>query len=330
MTLPLSARYFPARLVSKLFAPMAKAKPLAILIFHRVLAQVDPLLSGEPDISTFDWQMNLLARHFNVLPLSDAISHLQSGTLPARAVSITFDDGYADNYENALPVLEKYNLPATFFIATGYLDGGCMWNDRIIESLRRCKDERLDLRGSGLGDYAIVTMQDRVEAIRAIIGPVKYLPLDERESVARGIQEITQTILPSNMMMTRSQVKALHEAGMEIGGHTVNHPILANCDRHAAREEIMEGKRDLETLLGKPVRLFAYPNGKPGQDYTADHAKLLESLGFQAAVSTAWGVATSDTDRFQLPRFTPWDKQPARFLARLLANYRRTNPGMLT
>ena len=123
-------------------------------------------------------------------------------------------------------------------------------------------------------------------------------------------------------MMRESQVRELRAAGMEIGAHTVTHPILLNTAPDAARREIVESGRRLAEILGEPVRLFAYPNGKPGVDYGPEHVQMVRDAGFAAAVSTGWGVATEGSDRFQLPRFTPWDRTPGRFALRLIRNMR--------
>ena len=114
---------------------------LSILVYHRVLPRSDAMLAGEVEAAAFDWQMALLAEYFQVLPLSEAVHRLHSGTLPARAACVTFDDGYADNHDTALPILQKWRLPATFFIATAYLDGGWMWNDAVTESLRQAREK---------------------------------------------------------------------------------------------------------------------------------------------------------------------------------------------
>jgi hypothetical protein len=84
-----------------------------------------------------------------------------------------------------------------------------------------------------------------------------------------------------------------------------------------------DGKAQLEAIIGGPVRLFAYPNGKPAEDFGPEHVALAKKLGFRAAVTTAWGAARRSSDPFQLPRFTPWDRQPTRFAVRLLLNARQ-------
>ena len=109
---------------------------------------------------------------------------------------------------------------------------------------------------------------------------------------------------------------------MEIGAHTMTHPILRALTEQAAAAEIGGSRAALEAITGKPVRAFAYPNGRPGDDYTERDRNLVASLGFDFASSTRWGAATRESDVYQLPRFTPWDRTPARWLARLLLAFR--------
>ncbi|WP_041355854.1 polysaccharide deacetylase family protein [Nitrosococcus halophilus] len=308
--------------LASLFWPGGRRARLSVLIYHRVLPSSDPLMPGEPDAAQFRWQMELLARYFNPLPLAEAARRLWEGTLPPRAVSVTFDDGYADNVEVALPILQQVGVPATFFIATGYLDGGWMWNDKVIEALRRMPDGELDLTEEGLEVCSLSNTADRLTAVEQILARLKYLSWEEREAQAQVLAQRCRVPLSNSLMMTSSQVRELHQAGMEIGAHTRNHPILASLARVSAEQEIAASKAWLEDLLGESVRLFAYPNGKPGKDYLQEHVDIVRGLGFEAAVSTAWGVASSRSDPWQLPRFTPWDRTPSRFMMRLLWNYR--------
>lgn len=296
---------------------------LSILVYHRVLPHSDEMLAGEVDAAAFDWQMALLAEHFQVLPLFEAVRRLDNDTLPARAACVTFDDGYADNHDIALPILKKWRLPATFFIATGYLDGGWMWNDAVIESVRQAQGEVLDLTPLGLSAYSLATPRLRNDVAMSILSRLKYLPPDEREKAVSHVCRLASAKLPASPMMSSAQVRALHSAGMEIGGHTVSHPILAALEPAQAHAEIAAGKEQLEHITGGAVRLFAYPNGKPWKDYRPEHVEMVKRIGFAAAVSTAWGAADPAGDPYQLPRFTPWDASPLRFGLRLLQNTRR-------
>ncbi|MFP4161200.1 MAG: polysaccharide deacetylase family protein, partial [Ectothiorhodospira sp.] len=301
-------------------APGGTGARLSILIYHRVLPEPDPLQPGDPDAATFRWQLQLVSEWFHVLPLAEAVQRLHNGTLPPRAACITFDDGYADNHDVALPILQEQALPATFFVATAFLNGGMMFNDRILEAIRRMPSGEVDLGDIGLGTRRIDGLDERKALIKEVIQSVKYLESGEREAkVARLAAQCPQA-LPDDLMMTTAQLKALAAAGMEIGGHTHTHPILARLTDDQARAEILQGKERLESILGHRVRLFAYPNGKPGSDYLPEHAAMVRECGFEAAVSTAWGVSTRETDPYQLARFTPWDDTPARFGLRLVRN----------
>jgi peptidoglycan/xylan/chitin deacetylase (PgdA/CDA1 family) len=303
-----------------LASPSGKNGRLSIFIFHRVLPQTDPLFPDEPDAKRFDEIMGWIGSWFNVLPLDSAISRLRNQSLPSRAAAITFDDGYADNFTIALPILLKHKLTATFFIATGFLDGGRMWNDTIIESVRALSSATLDLNPVGLGTYSVGSDYEKREAIAAIISKVKYCLTIERVEITERIANLANALPPNDLMMTTQQVRKMREAGMQIGAHTISHPILASIDPAEARCEMAGSKNFLEKLLGERVSLFAYPNGKPGIDYLNEHVSLAQELGFDAALSTAKGSARRGADLYQLPRFTPWDKANVHFGGRLLQN----------
>lgn len=269
--------------------------------------------------------MNWVKEWFNVLALPEAAVRLQRGTLPGSALVITFDDGYADNATVALPILRTLELPATFFVATGFLDGGgLMWNDAIVESIRHCRLDTLDLSRIELGVHTLRSPRERRAAIDYVLARTMHrAPTHRAESVA-AIVEKAQYGGSGTLMMSSEQIRDLHEAGMTIGGHTVTHPILARLDPQEARREIAEGKARLEEIIRDRIDVFAYPSGRPGRDYTVDHPRMVKACGFATAVSTAWGVAKNDSDPLQLPRFTPWDQSRWRFGLRLAQNLSRT------
>lgn len=318
--MPISSLY---RMIGSRLSPAGPNARLTILIYHRVLPEIDAIFPNEITAERFDTQMSHLKRVFNVLPLSEAVARIKAGTLPTRAACITFDDGYADNVTLALPILQKYGLHATFFIATAYLNGGRMFNDTIIEAVRRSLLRTLSLDELGLGNFDIADNKSKACAISRVLPQVKYLPLDVREQTVARIAELAQSgPLPNDLMMTTEQLKALHAAGMEIGGHTSRHPILAKLDDSAVCTEIAEGKDFLETTLGEEISLFAYPNGKPDSDYLPGQSAILRKLKFDAAVSTQRGSASRLSDLFQLPRFTPWQPNASHFIPALLDNLR--------
>lgn len=292
------------------------APRLSILIYHRVLPRPDPLLPSLPDVRLFDRQMALLKRCFHVMPLGLAVRHLRHGTLPERAACVTFDDGYADNAEWAVPVLQRHGLSATFFIASAYLDGGQMWNDDVIAHVRRASSNTLDMMALGCGIIPVATLAQKRQAIEVLLNRLKYLPYEERLSISRRLAPRR----PYDLMMRSDQVISLLAEGMEIGAHTHRHPILTAIPDALAHADIAEGKAALESITQVPVTLFAYPNGKFGPDYNERHIDMVRGLGFTAAVSTVAGAARVGSDLLQLPRFTPWEQDRPRFLWRLLAN----------
>lgn len=300
---------------------LARGPRLSILIFHRVHARADTLYPGEPDIARFERIVRYVAGAFRVMRLDEAVSRLASDRLPARSMAITFDDGYADNAEVALPILRRAGLPATFFVSTGFLDGGRMWNDTVIECVRACTLDRIDLEVFGLGALALGTPDERRTAIQRVLKHIKYLDLPGREDALRELSRITRAgDLPRTLMMRSEQVRALHDCGMEIGAHTVHHPILTTLTHEEAKHEIAAGKSALESITQSTVRTLAYPNGRPVQDYDASHVDMARALGFLGAVSTATGAARSGADLFQLPRFTPWNSSMAAWSVKLAAN----------
>jgi peptidoglycan/xylan/chitin deacetylase (PgdA/CDA1 family) len=319
-----SLRVAALKIAGAMMSPAGPRARLTILIYHRVMERSDgPGLRGV-SAHDFRWQMELLARCCKPLSLREGVELLREGRLPERAVCVTFDDGYADNETQALPILLHTGVPATFFVASGFLDGGRMFSDAVIESVRAYPGSRLDLREAGLGEHDLSAPQARGAAMLALLKQVKYMPVEQRSRSVESIVSLSGVHLPDNLMMSSEQVVALARAGMCIGGHTVNHPILASIDDDEAEREIRDGRDRLAALTGEPVDLFAYPNGLPGQDYEQRHIAMVRALGFRAAVSTAWGSAGRESKLFELPRFTPWDRQPERFALRLAANWKRT------
>lgn len=293
--------------------------PLSILFYRRVLAGPDPLFPEQIDALRFEQQIRVLTRWFNVLPLSDAVRRLRERTLPGRAACIAFENGYADNASVALPILQRYRVPATFFVASGFLDGGCMWKDAVIDVVRSATGDRLNLTSSGFATYDLGCPVRRRAVIDMLIDTLGRLPHGER---LERIRSMARSFAPT--MMTSDEVLALHRSGMEIGAQTVSHPVLTSISNADARAEIANGRARLQEIIQAPVRLFAYPSGKPGQDFEVRHVHMLRSQGFDAAITSASGAARHDTDPMLLPRFTPPERGATGLLLRMACNLVRT------
>jgi peptidoglycan/xylan/chitin deacetylase (PgdA/CDA1 family) len=289
---------------------------LSTFIFHRVLPQVDPMLPDEPDAEHFERIVVFLSAHFHLMHASEALAALARGVLPPAAACITFDDGYADNASVAVPILQRYGVPATFFVSTGYIDGGRMWNDTVIEAVRGAPDGEVDWTDLGLGRVHVATPQSRVAAYSAALRSLKHLEPSQRREITDEIARRAGLSTRSELMMTRAQVRQLCDAGMEVGGHTVMHPILARLNDAEAAAEICAGREQLAQWIGTPPQAFAYPNGVPGRDFSDRDVQLVRAAGYSGAFTTARGTAPVTADRYRIPRFTPWDRPMVRFGAR--------------
>ena len=300
-------------MISSLVAATMRRPRHHTLIFHSVLPQPDPMRPTEPTADWFGRLMHMISSSFEMISLADALSRARQGRLSGRTVSVTFDDGYADNLIVALPILEKLKIPATFFVASGFVDGGRMWNDSIIETFRRAEAGTFEINATAGHSFELTDWTSRREAADATITAWKHL--DPRERQAR-VDELSSCVsgLPSDLMLNKTQLQQLAQSEFAtVGGHTRSHPILASIPDSEAAEEIEGGKRDLEDWIQQEVRHFAYPNGRFGRDYGSQHAALAKQAGFDAAVATDWGTLKTGYDYYAIPRFTPWQRNLSRF-----------------
>ena len=271
--------------------------------YHQVLECSDPLRSGEPNETQFLNDVQLIDSVFNVLPFTEAVKKLNSGNLPRRSACITFDDGYANNFELAAPILQSVGVPATFFVAGGAVDTGVMWNDLVIESVAHSSSNEQ------AGDLA------------ATLRELKYKPVAERWDAAVNMYRNTVASDLPRLMMTRDMVAGLACQGFEIAGHTMSHPILKELSDDDARREVEGCVTWIRDVTGAAPTSFAYPNGIPGQDYTSEHSTMVREAGFEAAASTQWAVARPGTDCFNVPRLGPWWRQGRALTAGLSRSY---------
>jgi peptidoglycan/xylan/chitin deacetylase (PgdA/CDA1 family) len=303
---------------------------LPILMYHRVMPQPDAMQPAVPTAAMLDAQFKALAEVFHVLPLEEAAERLYEGSLPPRSAVITFDDGYRDNHSIALPLLKRHGITATVFVASGFLDGGRMFNDTVTESVRRLPTGEVDLAWLGMGRSRVSDAPSRLALATQLASRIKYLEPEQRNQACDRLAWMADGPLPGDLMMTCEQVRDLARQGVSIGGHTVNHPILTKVSNEEALKEIRDNHAALTSLLGSPPACFAYPNGKPTLDYGLVHADAVREIGYVAAVSTAVGVATLEANRFQMPRFVTCERNGLSFVARMLRMAVHTRAAMAT
>lgn len=279
-------------------------KRLSVFVFHKVPQEAGVVDPHDLDLPAFKRLLDFIETRFKVLPLPDAIRSLPSGRLPRGSACITFDDGYADWATGILPELARRNLHATFYITTGQLDGMPLWHERVAQALAQLALTSFEV--PGLPALHLHTLHDRQQARIALENYLKYQPLAVRDAAIKKLEAAAGVNANTVRRLSVETLRQIHNAGLEVGAHTVNHPILAVSDGATARREIGEARETLAHCIGGPVRAFAYPNGRPGTDFSAEHIRMAQQAGYTSAVTTQVGAADRHTPVFQIPRFTPW------------------------
>jgi peptidoglycan/xylan/chitin deacetylase (PgdA/CDA1 family) len=296
-----------------------------ILLYHRVAAPArDPAgLCVSPQ--RFAEQLEVLRRHFEPWPLRRLVGGDARWPRRRRPVVVTFDDGYADNLYAARPLLERFDVPATVFVTTGPVDSRreTWWDEleRVCFEASSLPDPWPAALGpppptpSGEADAAA-----RARLYEACRARLRELPPAERDAALGALRR--ETGVPdaprgSHRLLLPEELGALAEGGLvELGGHTVNHPVLARLPAAAQREEIRGGRERLAALSGHPVTSFAYPFGE-ADDYDGQTAALVAEAGFERACTVEPGAVEPGGDRYRLPRRAVRDWDGEKLLRRL-------------
>ena len=306
-----------------------------ILMYHRVtdLANDPYFLAVTPN--HFAEHMEIVRKHCRPLWLQQLVEALRDGNVPKRAIVVTFDDGYADNLYNAKPLLERYDIPATVFVTTGHIGNPSeFWWDELDRLLLQpgTLPPRLELSLDGrawqweLGEAATYTTADherhRAWHIEREDDPTprhrlhrSLYPLlhsstqkDQRQLMdnLRAWAGAGRTGRPTHRTLLHDELIHLADRRLiEIGAHTVTHPVLGTLPLAAQRDEIRHGRARIQELLDRPVISFAYPHGS----YTQETIAVVQEAGFSFACSSDTAVVRRGSDGFRLPRMSMrnWD-----------------------
>ena len=289
------------------------AAELHILTYHRVLPIQEsicyPFQGMVMPRDTFEAQMSYLANSYVVLDFSQAIERLQNGNLPKKSVVVTFDDGYRDNYEYALPILKKYAIPAAFFVVTDALEQRIrLWWDEVAEAIRLLSlrepltKEEMEQLPPWVGETLNrLSKKNRYQNVAdELVHAMNDISLKDRlmirESLLRLINNDMSRI--QDLMLTWEQVKEMHNSGMSFEAHTRTHAFIDELPEDEARREVQDCVNSLKSNLNTSIRYFSYPRGR----FTERLQPLLENAGIRAAVTTDQGQNRSGTNVFQLKR----------------------------
>ena len=314
-----------------------------VLAYHRVsdLPSDPQLLSVTP--RHFAEHVEIIRRQGYPTRLQDVSRALNAGERPPRGVAVTFDDGYADNLTNAKPALERYDVQATVFVTTGYVDSQrYFWWDELEQLLLHQEPlpERLCLHIGGTlhkwdllketngavypahRRWNVVETHDpspRHALYRSLHRLLRPLPEAAQRKVLDELRDWTGVSLapPDKTVLSRAQIVQLAEGGLiDVGSHSVTHPMFSALPLPQQCTEIQNSKAALEEILGRPVTSFAYPYGSKS-DYTQNTAKTVERAGYASACANFSGIVTRHSDRFEIPRVLVRDWNGDEFSRRL-------------
>ena len=267
------------------FRRMFTKSQVIIVIYHRISPKQDNWSYEPLDPRSFEGQIRYFSQNFKILQLDNLIEYLvQRRPFPRKAVIITFDDGYKDNYRYAYPILKKYHVPATIFLATGHIGtGDLFWFDKVRYIIRHTNLSQLKL--DELGCYPIKSEFERTQAYLIINEKLKHMSRKNRDYLIEKLLSISGVKIPADLgrdlILSWEDIKEMSHNGIAFGAHTVSHAILTNLPLHQARREIITSKKDIEARLGLKVTAFSYPNG----DHNEEIVKLLKESNFECAVA---------------------------------------------
>lgn len=280
-----------------------------ILAYHRVMDLSNDSFSLAVSPLNFRSHLEYLRKECHPMRLTDFVGGLEQKKIPPRAVVITFDDGYIDNFEQACPLLLSAGIPATFFL-TGEFIGGQreMWWDEL---------ERILINRSEAGRKFTLNLNDKpyewtlnthFEANKALFEIqklMKPLPSVQQQQIIDDLYAwsgLPKKVRLNYRGMKAEEVQQLSNSELfEIGAHTDTHPCLSSLTPSAIREEILRGCEKLERIIQKPVKNFAYPYGKQ-TDIPKDAAAIVKETGFRSACTTIIGAVEGSSDPFMLKR----------------------------
>jgi len=289
---------------------------LRILLYHQISPDLVPWARPYQISPTlFEWQLKFLKSRFRILDLEEAVLHLNDcRPLPANSVVITIDDGFKDNYLYAFPLLKKYGIPATIFLATEPIERGeLLWFDELAYRLWHARSGKLEI--GGLGSICLYNSGParEVEISRCIDAMIGYSP-QAREPILREVQRRTGINIPSDLprrwMLNWNEIREMRRYGIRFGSHTLDHTALSAVQGDGLVSEIRDSKLTIEARLQEDIRLFSYPNGR----FDSGLFETLKANGYFAAMTSFPKFASLESSPWALGRILPgWGSKSFQF-----------------
>lgn len=275
--------------LTELMLHLSRGK-LCILCYHRISDPDNGLRYLAVPQDVFEQQILFLKKYFTILPFSDAMERFKAGSIKEPILVLTFDDGYADNYSYAFPVLKKHNLTATIFLTVGYIGTAkSLWWNRVADIIMNSSNYS--------GGF-----NEKVEAIEDIAHSLKKMGSKDREAKIESLQERFKSrakgVTEEREFLNWDEIREMDRHGIDFGSHTLTHPDLTILSQEEARKEILHSKEILERFLGRGISSFAYPYGF----YRDDIKKIVRQSNYLYARSSLEGFNSIGEDNFALKR----------------------------
>ncbi len=281
---------------------LTKNKP-KILMYHRFAADSSAHAVG---IDAFEQQARILAQNFNVIDLNDLSDHLRAhSALPQNAIVLTIDDGYADFYHFAFPILKRYKLTATLYVTTGFIDREIwLWPDVVDFVFNRTELNSVTIAGHSF-EWSQQDIRHVNRIKQEVVAYCKTLQDDAKWQFLDDLASELGVVVPEEPdsdyePLTWDQLNEMAQYGINIGGHTCTHPILSNLNTEHLVQEINGCKERLESQLHTPIRSFCFPNGQPG-DYNETIKQVIVSSGYENCTAAHFREPAL-SDLFELKR----------------------------
>ena len=301
---------FPARLgLTRLWRTL-RPDGIPVLTFHGVLPEADARLFNATGKFITPERLHALltrlARLYEPVPLDAMVDTMLEGRGLRNRFALTFDDGYANLYTEAFPLLRKMGIPFAVFVTTGFIDTKMvLWNDLLEFAVFSTAKTVLpgDVPG---GPLDLTSPAARVAAVIGLKAGLKRLGLEEAH---RRVEHLCEALdvatdapeLELVRFLSADEISTMSQAGTVLGGHTLTHPILSRESRERVREEVTGCKRYLEAITDRPVTTFAYPNGQVG-DFNTMVKDEVRAAGYRAAFTGIRGLARPGGDPLELKR----------------------------
>ncbi|HZF39326.1 MAG TPA: polysaccharide deacetylase family protein [Blastocatellia bacterium] len=288
---------------------LARRRHALILTYHRFSPGGEGANGGAAEktpAKIFAAQLEYLTKHYNVVPLSRLAESIGSrGQPPPRLAAITIDDGYRDAYEIAYPLLRRFGAPATLFVPSDFIDGRAwIWTDKARFLTRRAVSQRLAIKIGGQElRLDLDNPSSRRAAAERVNATLKRLPEEIKEEAIERLARALGVALPQKAPdefgpIAWAEAREMQANGIEIGSHTLTHPILTRVGDERLRLELQESRSRLEEVLRRRIEQFCYPNG----DYDERVRSEVARAGYSVAVTCAGGLNKRGDDPLALRR----------------------------